>query len=56
MKVWDEELLVENKEEQEQTHKDKIPKAFPYSLISNAAAACFYLGLAFCSTINQNQN
>lgn len=58
MKVWDEELLVENEEEQEITlHKQrqdtKTISLFTY--IKYAIAACFVLGLGFWFYNSQNQ-
>jgi hypothetical protein len=58
MKVWDEELLVQNDEEQEITFHTQRQETKTISLVTYlkyAVAACFVLGLGFWFYNSQNQ-
>lgn len=58
MKVWDEELLVENEEEKEitlHTQRQDTKTISLFTYIKYAVAACFVLGLGFWFYNNQNQ-
>lgn len=58
MKVWDEELLVENEEEQEitlHTQRQDTKTISLFTYIKYAVAACFVLGLGFWFYNSQNQ-